>query len=484
MKPNTNETVNIKVVHGPFCPMVFVGIDGYDNEFYQRVKLSIFNNAFGPNAGSRLDWNAAVPGLQEFLVIARWLDKGFVCYPTFNHCGAKFMNCIRRSLMDVDPAAYDRFVNLFNSDALRAKIEVLRDRLEKSGEPQENTIQIVDGAVKTQEEAASAAAGKKPSEEEVKWAFKKVQAACCCIQKGPSMMGFGGCNRYQRWFTAWGLNSALDTLRKALDSAKEEDKPDQPDAAETPAPQEGLKEIVGRLGRKDIVWSNGDVYLQTGYYCPRPSLPMAMFWARYSNWGGFVIEDLVIDPLSNGKVLLTLPDEIKKVQDKYWSILTNIIGEDDVRAAKAALDIFNKALDNAWKPKPEQPASAETPTHQERLKEAVEKLGRKDVILEQEGAYLLLRRHESVLPNTDAIVQFLGYVADWDNSQILHRFTGPLKEGKILLTLPEKAKGAERVYRDFLGTILRYYIVEDIKTIQDELHKIMAEQSAPKVERP
>lgn len=47
MKPNTNETVNIKVVPGPFCPMVFVGIDGYDNEFYQRVKLSIFNNRRG-----------------------------------------------------------------------------------------------------------------------------------------------------------------------------------------------------------------------------------------------------------------------------------------------------------------------------------------------------------------------------------------------------------------------------------------------------
>lgn len=483
MKPNTNETVNIKVVHGPFCPMAFVGIDGYDNEFYQWVKLSIFNNTFGPYMGSKPDWNAAVPSLQEFLVITRWLDKGFVCHPAFAHCGAKFVNNTCRSLMDVDPAAHDRFINLFDSDALRTEIAVMRDRLEESAVLQEKTVQIVDGAVKTQEEVTQAAAGKKPSEEEIKRAFKKIQDACCYIPKFPSMMDFGGCNSYQRWFTAWGLNSALDTLRKALDSAKEEDKPEQPDAAETPAPQEGLKEIVEQLGRKDIVWSNGDVYLQTGYYCPRPSLPMAMFWARNSNWGGSAIEDVVIDPLSNGKVLLTLPDEIKKVQDKYWSILTNIIGEDDVRAAKAALDIFNKALDNAWRPKPEQPASAEAPTRQEGLKEAVEKLGRKDVILEQEGAYLFLRRHESVLPNTDAIAQFLGYVADWNNSQILHRFTGPLKEGKILLTLPEKAKGAEHVYRDFLGTILRYYIIEDIKTIQDELRKIMAEQSAPKVEK-
>lgn len=243
-----------------------------------------------------------------------------------------------------------------------------------------------------------------------------------------------------------------------------------------------LKRTVDELSRKDIVWEDDNVYYQTTHSGIQGVPEMVSLWKKNCDLSDAVIGDIVALPLISGKVLLTLPRKMKAAQSEYWILLTDIVGRDNVKNAAAALNTLYNALGKP-KEKSGQSISSDSPAFREGLKEVVEKLNRKDVIYEQASAYLQMKQPIPSPLNTASIANLLAFVAGWNDSQIWHRFTAPLEEGKILLTLPTEMNGAENAYRTLLRTIVCESIVREVKVCQEALYDIIDEQTAPKAKK-
>lgn len=121
----------------------------------------------------------------------------------------------------------------------------------------------------------------------------------------------------------------------------------------------------------------------------------------------------------------------------------------------------------------------ENPEPKNPLRAAVEKLNRKDVIFEDEDAYLVLTQDErdyilfSIAALSYANV-FLASTFGWNDSQIWHRFTMPLMDGKVLL--PMESAGPNFTYRASLKIAVKSEATNlKIKDVQEALRKILHE---------
>lgn len=294
------------------------------------------------------------------------------------------------------------------------------------------------------------------------------------------------------WYEFWGMcenltgqiTDWLDRIVKDAAAAEAKEKAEQMDPQD--ASSEKLKKAVEMLHRKDIIWANGNVYFQTNRHQVLDTYPMRSLWISHRGLHSFQVANIVIEPLIDGKILLTLPDAMEDAQTEYWSLLIDLVGRDNVKNAADAVDALCGAMgkteeDIKSEKEPEQSDTNETST--EKLRKAVEKLNRRDVIFEQECVYLRTEGPRPGLVNTAPMANFLECAAGWEDSRSWHRFSMPLAEGKILLTPPTETEDGTNAYWNLLGTVVCEPIVREAKNIHDTLYEIMGKQSVLMAEK-
>ena len=294
------------------------------------------------------------------------------------------------------------------------------------------------------------------------------------------------------WYEFWGVCENLtgqiaDWLDGVVkDAAAAEAKKEAEQTEPQDASSEKLKKAVEKIHRKDIIWANGNVYFQTNCRQVLDTYPMKLLWISHCGLHNFPVVDIVTDPLMYGKILLTLPEAMGDAQTEYWSLLIDLVGRDNVKNAADAVDALCGAMrkteeDIKSEKEPEQSDTNETST--EKLRKAVEKLNRRDVIFEQECVYLRTEGPRPGLVNTAPMANFLECAAGWDDSRSWHRFSMPLAEGKILLTPPTETEDGTNAYWNLLGTVVCEPIVREAKNIHDTLYEIMGKQSVLMAEK-
>ena len=296
------------------------------------------------------------------------------------------------------------------------------------------------------------------------------------------------------------ITDRLNAIAKNVAAAEAKKKAEQPAALD--ASSEKLKKAVEKLRRKDIIWANGNVYFQTSCHQVLDTYPMKFLWLSHRGLHSFPIVDIVIDPLMDGKLLLTLPDAMEGAQAEYWSLLIDLVGWDNVKNASDAVDVLYGALSKAEEgtepeEKAERPVSTESSAPQEgqketvwepkqpgpkaMLKAAVEKLGRKDVTYEYGHVYYQLKKWPCgrSVPMTNLWIRKTGL----DTSTIQFRCTSPLMNGKVLLNLPSEIAEAEDAYWAILDSVITPDIMQDIVEVQAAIRKAMDEDPATKGEK-
>lgn len=374
-------------------PLVFIDYYGYDRcyePFFAQAKREILNK-IGSGDGP-VDWDKETDTVKEALVIGRWIEKGYLCYPAAEYlssenygCGPKHVDNIYEIIRGFDGLRAIRWRNSCKSR--RMEVSDFLHKAQKAGKLPQKDEQEERPSKDEQGERPAIVVTKElgypmvfveyaergncsnyffarvketmftnpftPSKE----VYKKNQAAIdaetrliadwldkgylCYPANGISLLDdknrtcgpryvvdtrtivrrtngvvgtafYGFCwNIYEDVLHSLCLNCSRD-----VEMAK-------------PA-EESVSGAIEGLDNPKLFCKDGQVYYQA-YPAGRAYNQVFNFWIRKSGLSDDEIYTLVGRPLASDLVLLTLPPEMKKYEDMYWTIIGSVIAPGDMR---------------------------------------------------------------------------------------------------------------------------------------------------------
>lgn len=386
-------------------PLVFVDYYGYDRcyePFFAQAKREMLDNIGSGNGP--VDWDKETATVKEALVIGRWMEKGYLCYPAPKYltdetygCGPKCVN-IYGIISAFDGLRAIRWQNSCKSR--RMEVSDFLHKAQKSGKLPQKDEQEERSSKDEPEERPAIVVTKElgypmvfveyaergncsdyffaqvketmftnpfmPSEE----VYKKNQSAIdaetrliagwldkgylCYPANGISLVDGEQCDCGPRYIAdirtivrrangAAGISSFCGYCRDIYEDVLANLCPSSSGAVETAKPAEKtLEEAINELDNLKVSCREGRVYYQA-YPAGTAYDQMVNLWIRKSGLSDDEIYTLVGRPLASNLVLLTLPPEMKEYEDMYWAIIGSAIAPGDMRDivnTQAALSKF------------------------------------------------------------------------------------------------------------------------------------------------
>ena len=405
MEMKISKTVNVEMDESLGYTMVFIKFDELKKEsFMETIKQETLGSLL-PFVGREQILDA----YNECHVLTHWLDKGYLCYPAYeNHlayrpynCGPKYIKAIDSILEKVNLRVKNELLRMCEdltsqiTDWLNATAKnVAAAEAEKKAEqtvPQDAFSEKLKKAVEMlHRKDIIWANGNVYFQTNRRWVLDTYPMKSLWLSHrslhsfpvvdivtGPLMDGkilltlpdamedaqaeywsllIDLVGRDNMKNAADAVDALCGVLRKLAEDIKPEEKPEQLTSTKSPAPQEGVEEAVKKLNRKDVIFKQGNAYFQM----PGPivglvnTAPTANFLASVSGWNDSQIWHRFVMPMAEGKILLTLPAEMKCLESTYRSLLRTIVRESVVQEVRACQEALCRIMEEQSASKVEQ----------------------------------------------------------------------------------------------------------------------------------